>query len=403
VLRRAELTEPECAVWDAVEAGTLAELPVGVPTPADPAEGGSWGDDRQVRAQLLYELLTANPDKDLRPRAKVVGARITGTLDLEAAELLCPVQLERCWFDRPVNLAEGAGPCTAAAGLLLPGLRAEQLTTTGNLELNKGFTATGEVRLHGAHIGGRLDFTTAALSNPEGPALDAGRLAVDQSMFCFDRFTANGEVNLGGAHIGGRLTFATATLSNPRGRALQAERLTVEQDLFFTEGFRATGEMYLAGAHVGGTLSFDGATLGSNHGALTLADLRATTLLLRPGAAPGCVDLTHAQVGVLADDPASWPAQIRLRGFTYDALHEHSTISASERLHDWVSRDLDGYIPEPFEQLAAVYRKGAAMTTLARCSSPAGLSRRPRGECSRNAPTRPSPTGERGRRWTSSG
>jgi hypothetical protein len=91
---------------------------------------------------------------------------------------------------------------------------------------------------------------------------------------------------------------------------------------------------------------------------LTLTDLRATTLLLRPAAAPGWVDFTHAQVGVIADDRISWPAHIRLRGFAYDALHEHSTISASERLLGWLGHDLDGYIPEPFEQLAAVYRKG---------------------------------------------
>jgi hypothetical protein len=379
------------------------------------------------------------------------------------------------------------------------------LTTRGNLELNNRFTATGEIRLHGAHIGGRLDFTTAVLSNPDGPALDAGRLAVDQSMFCFDRFTAKGEVNLGGAHIagrlsftdatlvnpegaalfadglqvdqdmfcsdeftadgevrlggaqvggdldltgatlnapsgyalyanrltagqnmlcragfnthgevclvgariagdfdlagarltnddgpalyanrltvgqsmmcregfsahgevrllgahiGGRLTFATAALSNPHELALQAERLRVEQDLFFTEGFSAMGEIHLAGAHVGGTISFDGATLTLNGGALTLEELRAATLILQPASAPGCVDLTHAHVGVLADDPISWPAQIRLRGFAYDALHERSTIAAGKRLNGWLSRDPEGFIPQPFEQLAAVYRNG---------------------------------------------
>ena len=133
-------------------------------------------------------------------------------LDLEAAELLCPVFLKRCWFDEPVNLAEARVPALRLPGCHLPGLRAEQLATRGNLELNEGFTATGEVRLHGAHVGGRLDLTGATLSNPDGLALDADRLTVDQSMFCFGRFTAKGEVNLGGAHVGGRLSFTGATL-----------------------------------------------------------------------------------------------------------------------------------------------------------------------------------------------
>ena len=79
MLTREELTEPELAVLDAVESGTLVELPLGTPMPADPAQGGTWGEEREIRAQLLDELLTGGPGMDVRPRAvRVAGAPSLG-------------------------------------------------------------------------------------------------------------------------------------------------------------------------------------------------------------------------------------------------------------------------------------------------------------------------------------
>jgi hypothetical protein len=52
-------------------------------------------------------------------------------------------------------------------GCRAPGLDGEQLRIQGNLELNKGFTAEGEVRLLGAHIGGQLGWSVL-LQAPSG-------------------------------------------------------------------------------------------------------------------------------------------------------------------------------------------------------------------------------------------
>jgi hypothetical protein len=52
------------------------------------AQGNSWSHDRQLPAELLHELL-ARPEATMKPcAAVVVGLRITGRLNLEAAELL---------------------------------------------------------------------------------------------------------------------------------------------------------------------------------------------------------------------------------------------------------------------------------------------------------------------------
>jgi hypothetical protein len=237
-------------------------------------------------------------------------------------------------------------------------LSAGRLAVDQDLICGPGFTARGEILLIGAHIGGDLDMGGAALANANGPAVYANRLSVGQSMFCRAGFSASGEVRLLGASVGGRLSFATASLANPGGIALQAERLTVAQDIFFTEGMTAAGEIRLPGARVGGNADFTGCkTPGSGSGiSLILTELQAASLILRPQAAPEEADLTGAAVGRLADEPASWPSQLRLRGFTYAALDEKEKVSVRERL-GWLTRDRDGYSPQPYEQLAAVYRR----------------------------------------------
>jgi hypothetical protein len=89
---------------------------------------------------------------------------------------------------------------------------------------------------------------------------------------------------------------------------------------------------------------------------LQLQDLRVPVLFLRFVQPPaGLVDLVGAHVGVLDDEQNSWAASMRLRGFTYDSLH-NTEIDVKARL-GWLARDKDGYSPQLYEQLAAVYRR----------------------------------------------
>jgi hypothetical protein len=198
----------------------------------------------------------------------------------------------------------------------------------------------------------------ATLTNPKGTALDADGLTVDQLMVCRGGFRAEGQVIMRGAHIGGQLSFSGATLTNPKGTALNADGLTVDQLMACGDGFRAEGQVIMRGAHIGGQLSFDGATLTNANGlALFLQEAHARALLFRLKTPPeGEVDFTHAQVGVFLDEEGTWPTTLALRGFVYDSLYERSQISVAARLR-WLDRDPAGYAPQPYEQLAAVYRR----------------------------------------------
>jgi hypothetical protein len=88
-----------------------------------------------------------------------------------------------------------------------------------------------------------------------------------------------------------------------------------------------------------------------------LQELRASALLLRKlTKPPEQANFAHARVGALVIEPASWPRQADLNGFVYDALYEDSPVSARQRL-GWLARTPRGYTPQPYEQLAAVYRR----------------------------------------------
>ena len=150
-------------------------------------------------------------------------------------------------------------------------------------------------------------------------------------MYCNAGFHAVGCVNLFGATIGSTLEFDGATLSNPEGTALRAPGSVVRADITCTGGFRAAGAIDLSGARIGGELRLAAATFAS-----TEADLR------------------KADIRVLSGELSSWPGQLRLNELTYTALEPY--LPADQRL-SWLHRDPGGYQPQPYEQLAACYRR----------------------------------------------
>jgi hypothetical protein len=273
-------------------AGEVRMVRRGNPANENVAEGRSWRQDRIVRAEVLYELLTRPPaDRPLRA-VILIGIRIRSALNLEAAEMRVPLILHHCYLDDPVNLNQAQAPAISLTACHIPALAADQLDTRGNLELRR--SSCGVVSLIGAHIGGQLSFSGATLTadrypiglgdaslyppetrdgpaddppeTRDGPAderfaLGADGLTVDGSMFCHDGFTAEGRVDLPRAHIGGLLNFDGAMLANPCGEALRADRLRVEHGMFCRDGFTAEGEVRLPRAHIGGQLSFRGASL----------------------------------------------------------------------------------------------------------------------------------------------
>ena len=185
------------------------------------------------------------------------------------------------------------------------------------MSLNVGFSATGEVRLLGAKLGGSLDCVgakfqaeTDAKGDPGGAfladGLEAGLGVIMKGV------TASGVVRLPGANIGaGGLNCSGATFKAERnakgelGVALFADGLVSRAGVFLRRGFNATGVVRLLGAKIGtGGLDCSGATFRAekdaegNPGIALSADGLETTgsVLLRRATVVGQLMIPGAKI-----------------------------------------------------------------------------------------------------------
>jgi hypothetical protein len=71
----------------------------------------------------------------------------------------------------------------------------------------------------------------------------------------------------------------------------------------------------------------------------------------------GLIDLQFAEVGTFSDDPSVWPSRIRLDGFSYRELQPYRSAKQKTGRLAWLARDNAGYNSQPYEQLAAYYRR----------------------------------------------
>lgn len=243
------------------------------------------------------------------------GVDVDGGLNIYGATIGSTLELTKARLSNPGGTA----------------LRAPGITVRFDMSCS-GCAVAGTVDLFGAQIGGQLWLGSAQL-NSEGPgwALSAPLLKVGGGMYCNNRFSATGGVNLFGAAIGSMVDFAGATLTNPGGQALRAPGCTVETDITLTEGFSATGAIDLFGARIGGHLQLADATFTGS-----------------------AADLRNSDIRVISAEPSAWPDVIRLSELTYTVIEPYP---AARQWLRWLQRDPDGYQPQPYEQLAAYYRR----------------------------------------------
>ncbi|WP_159104717.1 oxidoreductase [Plantactinospora sp. BB1] len=334
-----------------------------------------------VRAELLVELLTGGADRaGSRAGLRLRSARIVGRLDLRHAEITVPVSFGGCTFADVPELTEARAVNLVLADCALPGLRARLLELRGDLALLR-CVVSGPVDLRDARVGGTVTLNGSRLADrgesagevfppiDPGTALAAGRLTVTGNLHARQGFVADGQVWLGGAQVGGNLDLDGATLRHPTGAALSADRLTVAGSLTARYGFAAEGAVLLIHAQIGNQLNFHhGALRGAGAFALHLGGARAGSVWLTFAERPtGRVRLSGLQADSIFDDPRTWPAELDLIGCTYRLLIARAPsppgepsppvpVSVRQRL-DWLRRSPEGYTPQPYEQLAEVYRR----------------------------------------------
>jgi hypothetical protein len=247
-------------------------------------------------------------------------------------------------------------------------LSVDSATIKGGMFLTDDFEATGRVSLVGAETtwlecwGARFDKGR----NKKDVAFDARNLTVNGNILAHlkDRpgnLETTGEVDFSLMTVRGQVRLSGASLDNQHGNALLAVGMTVSGELLLDESFRASGTVNLAGASIGDSFVCEHATLDGGSGlALQARNLKVTNRLVLKATVSGSVDLTEVRAGELDDVPSAWPTSgLNLTGFVYGQLSEHaSSMGVGKRL-EWIRLQTSkpgGYAPQPYSQLAKVYR-----------------------------------------------
>lgn len=331
------------------------------------------------------------------------GARLSGSfvltgiassrLNAHGVDVTGNVILDRSQFSNPGKTSLNLGGATIG----------------GALSCTDGFSSTGQVFLIGAKVEGSVSFTGATLRNEDGWAINAQGMWCGYALFlgssldndggleviggvrligvevdgfaCFwgtkitgdervpyaltclgmrvrenlmldTGFTLKGILDLRNVEIGDEITMRGARIEGINGEAIIAERATVGDDICFTDGFLADGSIELRHASVGGVVDFTDSNLAVAK--VSVAQAKFGSLVLKPKEPPAEIDAQFAEIGILDDSIKSWGRRYWLRGFGYKGLV--STETSPKRRAEWVGRDCAGYSPQPYLQLASVYR-----------------------------------------------
>jgi hypothetical protein len=362
-------------------------------------------DAERLTAHGMVSIQVARISGSVRLNNATIVSRRRRALDADSAEIGGRFDCRSLVAEGEISLHNahiGASLSFDGASLAYPGgqaLSAGGVAVSGGLHLSGGFSSVGEVRLIGAQLPASLTVAGATMRNPDGVALNldrasvgvcqgpgltcAGRLsfagahfssgvdlsdaqldapgeramagdgAVIDGVLNLRRLRAVGELSLRSLQVGRGVVMTAAELQNPGGVACRMSGVEVAGDLVCQQ-VSAVGEFRLTGGRIDGLLNLNQVRL-RNEGASALGARALTVgqLSLRP-AEPvvGLVELGHARIEVLRDDPACWPEQLSLDGLTYQALEPR--LPARSRLA-WLARDPMGVQAQPYEYLASHY------------------------------------------------
>jgi len=345
----------------------------------DPSHADKWGKEREVRAELIRWLCVDPRAKALiDPQGiRLLGARITGKLYLADLTVPFAFTLRNCLISERMTFEHASFPRLDLGGCFTGEIDGRAAVIHGDLNLDS-LRASGEVWFNDSIIdgdlgarGGHFKHSTVEPHEPEEAffkkALDLESSRIGGDVWLCYGFEADGAVILITATIGTSVLFS-GTFNNPNNMAIMAQGLVVGSGVFggLFGKTRVNGGAFLGEAQIGSSLyvldaTFSGAPgeglgfLGSSFHGFSAPGMSAKEALfwrnvtLENGAV---LNLDGASVGVLFDDPHSWPApgKLILDGFSYKRLPD-----TRSRLR-WLALQPE-YHPQPYRQLAKVLRE----------------------------------------------
>ena len=327
--------------------------------------GGSYSQLRAGGKALSAPRLTVGAEMTFEQ-----GCEVSGGIDLSMSELS--------------SLLVDSGCSLRAAGRTALDLTNAELLST--FTVGGKVPVEGTIRLSGARIHGNLCLRGARLSAPERGSLVAAQGArIDGEVELQDLEATGGALGFRAAVIGSFVDANGACLRNPAGHTLRLVQADVKGSVRLGEGFESSGKVVLNRAVIGGRLwcskgRFDcPAPTGQNMHGHAIEAISAT---VRGGMELGWKSVspsaafTNATTSYLADNPANWPAQFIVSGFSYDRFEQPQSVFGEPQgdrggqLPDgrgvqpwdhtarcaWLRRQA-AYDAGPYEQAARVFRQ----------------------------------------------
>jgi cytoskeletal protein CcmA (bactofilin family) len=274
-------TDAETWAWSQVADGKTAnfDVPCNASTVA-PVADTVWNDAcRTLRGAVVEQMLTRAPWRDAMQHQglRIIGARITGGLDLANAHVAAATVIARSRIDGDVQLERAR----------LDGLLAfDGSTVTGTIdatgllsESDVAFSDGRQLAHIGDHIGGFQAQNTVTLRNAHLKGslyLNGGRFAQ--------------RVDLGGSHIDEEMQTSGATFAGPLfgGSVQVGVKLSINSTHF-------NGNVVFANSVIGGLADASGSIFG---GSLSLVDTHVAgdVYLSKLTAADG-IDLSGTEIG----------------------------------------------------------------------------------------------------------
>ncbi|MEU2437338.1 Yip1 family protein, partial [Streptomyces rubradiris] len=262
----------------------------------------------------------------------------------------------------------------------VPRLEAARVHTEGDLHLPRCRFQSG-IRLTDAQIGTDLLLNQAIVyRDRSGRSIAADGMTVGQDLQA-EMLESHGELRLRGATIGVSLSLRGTRLVNPYTRlALNAPQLTVGRTLHLApagvggpalsgttpahgtriQRFECQGGVRLDDGRFGDAVDLEQARfIFTDDQELSLRRIQTPELrFLGERPKRGKVVLSDAKVVNLVDEWSSWPGpgQMSIDGFVYRNLVPRGSFSPTQRL-EWLAAATPEYDPEPYDQLAATYRR----------------------------------------------
>jgi hypothetical protein len=239
---------------------------------------------------------------------------------------------------------------TLVGGPQEPALHLDGATIGRGLAMDTSDIAGG-IRAVNSNISSiSITSTTITASQERALLLDSSRIT--GSFYVQEETSFLGGLSVAGTSIDGQMSISDTVLAAGSGPALSAIDAAIGKTVLIQQGVIVRGLIDFSGVEVGRSCTFGGADLAATE----LLDLARSEisddLVLGFDKAPRFIDLRGASASTYVEQIDRWADHYALDGFTYGRLESDGGAVPQTRL-DWLSRNVEGFSPQPYEACAA--------------------------------------------------